>query len=129
MMSMEKLYNEKIGILREALALTEGAAFRGTEEDADVYIDLIDKRDKLFERAKAIDAELAAGGDSDNTAKKEIAELARRIIEQDNYMKETVTKILGELKTNVKNVNMGRNLNSAYIGVSNSGGSAYDWSK
>ena len=57
-MIMKELYLKKIAVLREVLELTQSVEFMGNDDDADHYIDLIAKREELFERAKDIDKKI-----------------------------------------------------------------------
>jgi len=135
---MKELYLEKIAILREVLKLTQNVGFKDDEEDADKYVELIEKREELFGKAKALDEKLAdAAGTSDfkdmQEAKeytKKLSVLARQIIEQDNYMKEKVLKIRDEAKADVRNINTAKSLNNLYGNPhTEPGATGRDWSQ
>ena len=116
---MNSLYEEKISILKEVLDLTQSVAFSGNDDDADKYVDLIETREGLIGRAKEIDRQLATAENITGAQKytRELGALARQIVEQDNYMKATVLKILDNAKTDIKNVNTGKHLNNLYGGA------------
>ena len=132
MMHMKKLYLEKISILQEVLSLTQSVGFKGNDDDAEKYIDLIAKREELFEKAKEIDKKLDP---SDNTPeagkyRRELGVLAKQIIEQDNYMNTTVLKIREEAKADLRNINTGKNLSNLYGStLPDSGTTGYNWSQ
>ena len=113
---MKDLYHNKLAILREVLDLTQNVEFHGNDNDADKYIDLIAKREDLFDQAKEIDKKLECAEYTLETAeyRRELSVLARQIIEQDNYMNETVLKIRDDAKTDVRNMNNGKNLSTFY---------------
>ena len=129
---MKDLYLEKIAILQKVLQLTQGVEFNGSDDDADKYIDLIAKREDLLEKAKEIDKKLVEAGNATEMEKynPELGALCRQIIEQDNYMKATVLKILDGAKDDIKNINTGKNLNNLYGSVQKDFGVAgRDWSQ
>ena len=113
---MNDLYFEKIAILKEVLKLTQSIEFKGNEDDADKYIDLIEKREELFDRAKEIDKRLnpAENMPEPEEYTREVAALAKQIIEQDNYMNEAVLRIHDESKADIRNINTGKNLSNLY---------------
>ena len=129
---MTELYIEKIRLMREVLELTQSAEFKGNDEDVDTYVDLMAARDELFDRAKQIDEELKGyPGDSPEAKEysRELSLLAKQIIAQDNYMAESVTKILNGTKTDIKNIKAGKALTDRYShAAANPGVQGRDWS-
>jgi len=131
-MHMKELYLEKIAVLQEVLELTRDVGFNGNDDDADKYIDLIAKREELFDKAKGIDKKLELSENTPETEEymRRIGVLAKQIIEQDNYMNTTILKIRDDAKASVKSINTGKNLSNLYASaVPSSGVTGHNWSQ
>jgi hypothetical protein len=129
---MEELYLEKIDVFNEVLELTQNLEFKNDEHDAEKYIELMEKREKLFDRAKKIDEKLAEAAPIFGVDKyaKELETLAKRIVEQDNSIKATALELRDKAKKDVRNINEGKSLSNLYGNNGMSpGGTGRDWTQ
>ncbi len=124
---------QKKSALDDILRLTQTVGFTGEEDDALKYITMVENREKCFTRLRELDAALLSGRPSDQLITEEkllndqIEALALSIIEADNLLKERCTSIMSQLKSGLKQINQGRNVNNVYTPqVGLSGGLYFD---
>jgi hypothetical protein len=117
------LLTRKDKYIKEFLKLTESAIFKNLPEDAETYSNLIIKRDKVLNEIKTLDINLEKYNYQDFLVDddKQINQLinnikinCKKIIEKDMGINHIIEPIYFNIKHKIKEINQGKNLNSAY---------------
>jgi hypothetical protein len=115
---MEELLEKKLELLKQAYDVTKAAVFDGTEGDAERYVELYAKREALFGGITAIDKKLvsvgSAPGKDAGVADKRILAVVSDIMELDKAIEPFAKKALAALKGSIKDIRVGKTLNSGY---------------
>ena len=115
---MDELLAQKLELLKQTYDVTKAAVFDGTGDDAERYVELFAKREALFGGIAAIDEKLAglgfAPGKDAGVAGKKILAVVSDIIELDKAIEPFAKKALEALKGSIKDIRVGKALNSGY---------------
>jgi len=107
---------KKSELLNRVLALTEAAVFTGGEDDADVFISLIEARGELFDQIKILDDEIpdAALNTEAEAVLADIKKTAGRIYAVDKRHEAETARMMAGLKKSLKEIKDGRNVSQKY---------------
>lgn len=109
---------KKSELLIEILDITKSTTFVGDENDPARYIELIEKRDALFNKVYDIDEKIAkdkaAFGKEAEAIAKRIKATISGIIKLDKENEPFAKKAVEFLRGNIKGINVGKSLSSGY---------------
>lgn len=132
-----ELLTQKRDFMTNILNATKSTSLKGTEKDVDVYTELIENRQIIFNNISDIDKKLQkqediisnASGDflkQINIILEAIQSQAKQIIELDNQNKSLVEKAKTSLTGQIRSVKQGKNLSNIYQSNKDSGYTKFD---
>ena len=105
--------------LREILRITKLSSFSGSEDDAEGYINLINKRENIVSEIKLLDYKIREPLDDEER------NIINEILTLDGEMSLKAKTAFGQIKKRVKDYHNGRNAAAAYAGGANDDGKYY----
>lgn len=122
-----ELFYQKRDLLTNMLSLTQSFSFSGVEEDAEIYVNLIESRQSYIRGIIAIEKALGSEPHARILATppqklslkieqitNEIKEISKQIVDLDNENKKAIEKTYDILKSQVKDFNVSRNIKGLY---------------
>jgi len=113
-----ELLEKKLALLLQIRNLTEAADLsKGNIEEN--YITLIARREAIISKLRAIDSGLkeASPGEGAGVLLDRISEISQQVIELDEQISKQIPDMINGLKTRIKQLKNGKNINEAYNGM------------
>ena len=113
-----ELLEKKLALLLQIRDLTEAAELsKGNIEEN--YITLIARREAIISKLRAIDSGLkeASPGEGAGVLLDRISEISQQVIELDEQISKQIPDMINGLKTRIKQLKNGKNINEAYNGM------------
>ena len=113
-----ELLEEKLALLLQIRNLTEAADLsKGNIEEN--YITLIARREAIISQLRAIDSkfEKATPEKGTDVLLNRISEISQQVIELDKQIAKQIPDMIKGLKTRIKQLKNGKNINEAYNGM------------
>jgi hypothetical protein len=109
--------------------ITNKTVFSGDENDADIYVGLMEERQELFNQIKILDEGKSEGMPSKEAERilTDIKVTINKIVSLDKAIETKSERIMNELKKSLKDVNQGMSASKSYIDhISTSDGMYFD---
>ncbi len=115
--------NRKNAYIKEFLEISESAVFKNDFDDVVIYSNMMAKREHILNEIKNIDANLEKENyknilksDDKNIVGiiNEIQDNCKKIVSGDVSLNNSMEKLYFEIKDKIKEINQGKNINSAY---------------
>jgi len=114
-MAIEHLQKKK-ELLSQIRDMTRAAAFTGAEEDARIFADLMENREKLFGQIKILDDKITDGKPCKEAERllSDIRTIAGDIIALDKINGDVSSRILADIKKSLKGIKDSRSVSKGY---------------
>ncbi len=108
------MLKQKHLLLTRVYELTRNAKIGNSADDAEKYIELIDKRENIFNQIRSIDDKMGNDTNGKPFILDESLKLLKDIFDLSKKMESSVGSIVSDLKQRMQGIGNGRIINNAY---------------
>ncbi len=108
------MLKQKHHLLTRVYELTSNAKIGNTADDAEKYVELINKRENIFIQLRDLDEKLGNDKDGKPFILNESLKLLKDIHDLDKKMESSVSSMVSDLKQRMQGLGNGRIINNAY---------------